>query len=1079
VTFVGRDRELAQLAAGVEDALGGEGRLFLIAGEPGIGKTRLAEQVGVYAAERGAGADDPSLLLLRYLARDLRGAHLLTIGTYRDLGIGHLSDAAGSLGELLRDGHPIALRGLARDDAQALIGDLAGSVPSAATVLAVHEATEGNPLFIRETVRLLDAAGTLDRPGRPDVPIPGSVRTLMQQRLAPLPADAVAVLAAAAVVGRDFDLALVGPACGLPAERVLGATSEVVALGIVVAEAGAPERYRFAHSLMREVIYESLPIPVRVGLHRAVGAAIEHLAGPDSDARVAELARHFSEIAGDGESARALAYTRRAGDRAMQAHAYEEAVVEYRRSLRALELDGPDDDMGCELLLRLGEALVRAGRYMDAKEVHLQAAEVARRLRAPDRLARAALGFGEPQVEGGLVNRQLVALLRETLDALSPDDSPLRARLLARLSVELTFSEEVHLTDGLSRQATEMARRLGDVRSLGDALDARWMAIWGPDGLSERAGLADEILALAEASGDRELELLGRAQRAATALESGDMLAAEADIATYARHADELRMPVHQWAATSMRAMRALLQGTFEDAETLAEAALALQPERPNARWAHINERAILRWEQGRVGEIRETWAPLVDRFPRAAFARGWLALADTERGDDDSARRALRLLAEQLPERPRSGLWLPGIAVASLVAAALDDAEAAGRLHAALLPYAGHVIAMNMEHPVACFGSASLHLALLATTASRWDEAVGHFEATIRMHERLGAAPLLARTRYEYARMLARRGQPADRAQTLDLLERAATTARALGMAGVCAQIATLLDAHVGEESGGAADAAVVSASAVNASAVNASAAAGAPPDHPAGQESAEAAPAGAPPAASTPAGAASTTGRSVQLGDGHPSEGRESSGRERFHREGEYWTIAYDGAVVRLKDSKGLRQIALLLAHPGQELHATDLEARVSGPSEPKAQRVAVSAEYGELGVRADGGDAGELLDAEAKAAYKVRLDELQAEIDEAENFNDPARAEQARDERTFLVRELARAVGIGGRDRRAASHAERARLNATRAIRAAMSHLGREHPSLGRHLAATIRTGRYCSYTPDPRTPVSWEL
>jgi hypothetical protein len=122
---------------------------------------------------------------------------------------------------------------------------------------------------------------------------------------------------------------------------------------------------------------------------------------------------------------------------------------------------------------------------------------------------------------------------------------------------------------------------------------------------------------------------------------------------------------------------------------------------------------------------------------------------------------------------------------------------------------------------------------------------------------------------------------------------------------------------------------------------------------------------------------------------------------------------------------------------------------------------------------------GDAGELLDARARAAYRARLGELAAELEEAERCNDPCRAAKATAERDFLVRELARAVGLGGRDRRAASHAERARLNVTRAIRVAMANLARANPPLGQHLAATIRTGRYCSYTPDPRTPVSWEL
>jgi hypothetical protein len=128
--------------------------------------------------------------------------------------------------------------------------------------------------------------------------------------------------------------------------------------------------------------------------------------------------------------------------------------------------------------------------------------------------------------------------------------------------------------------------------------------------------------------------------------------------------------------------------------------------------------------------------------------------------------------------------------------------------------------------------------------------------------------------------------------------------------------------------------------------------------------------------------------------------------------------------------------------------------------------------------LEVRPDLGDAGALLDATAKAAYQARLEELRAELEEAEGFNDPARATKARQEMDFLVGELARAVGLGGRDRRAASHAERARLNATRAIRAAVANLARANPSLGRHLAATIRTGQYCAYIPDPRAPITWE-
>jgi hypothetical protein len=195
-------------------------------------------------------------------------------------------------------------------------------------------------------------------------------------------------------------------------------------------------------------------------------------------------------------------------------------------------------------------------------------------------------------------------------------------------------------------------------------------------------------------------------------------------------------------------------------------------------------------------------------------------------------------------------------------------------------------------------------------------------------------------------------------------------------------------------------------------------------------------------------------------------------------FRHEGEYWTVVFDGAVVRLRDAKGLRHLARLLAQPGREFHAVDLEAADGrpGPTAPVGPRGRAS--DGELTVRRDLGDAGVLLDGTAKAAYQARIEELRAELEEAEAFHDPARATKARQELEFLVAELARAVGLGGRDRRAAAHAERARLNATRAIRAAMVKLARANPALGRHLAATVRTGRYCAYLPDPRAPITWE-
>src|SRR5262249_5416737 len=331
-------------------------------------------------------------------------------------------------------------------------------------------------------------------------------------------------------------------------------------------------------------------------------------------------------------------------------------------------------------------------------------------------------------------------------------------------------------------------------------LDARGMAVWGPDGPDERTALAAEMLRVAWECGDREMELDGVAWRAASSVESGDIQAARTDIAAHARLAEELPMAVHQWATASMRALAAQLDGSFEEAERLANEALSLQPGRPNVQFTHIDQVALLRWERGRLGELRDEWQGVVDRFPRAAFARAWLSLADAELGRTDDARNGLPALADLFPQRPRNGIWLPAVALGSLLSARLNEPEAAGTLYPILLPYAGHIVAFTAPQPVVCLGSGAFYLGLLAAAMSRWAEAVGHFQAAIGAHERLEASSFLARTRYEEGRRLVCRGRPAARSLALGLLEGARPPASTLGMAAVAEQVQALRASHASE---------------------------------------------------------------------------------------------------------------------------------------------------------------------------------------------------------------------------------------------------------------------------------------
>jgi hypothetical protein len=205
---------------------------------------------------------------------------------------------------------------------------------------------------------------------------------------------------------------------------------------------------------------------------------------------------------------------------------------------------------------------------------------------------------------------------------------------------------------------------------------------------------------------------------------------------------------------------------------------------------------------------------------------------------------------------------------------------------------------------------------------------------------------------------------------------------------------------------------------------------------------------------------------------GAGAAQEAPVSRSEAVFRREGEYWTVAFEQDAFRLRHTKGLGYLAYLLASPGTEFHALDLVSAAEG------RRAAPRGAGAEPGLSVTGTEnADVVLDAQAKAEYRRRIEDLQAELAEAESWNDPERVARARAELDFLVAELTAAMGLGGRDRRAASASERARVNATRGIRAALTRIAGHSKALGSHLDRTVRTGTFCSYTPDPRAPITW--
>ncbi len=188
-------------------------------------------------------------------------------------------------------------------------------------------------------------------------------------------------------------------------------------------------------------------------------------------------------------------------------------------------------------------------------------------------------------------------------------------------------------------------------------------------------------------------------------------------------------------------------------------------------------------------------------------------------------------------------------------------------------------------------------------------------------------------------------------------------------------------------------------------------------------------------------------------------------------FRRQNDYWIIRYHGHAAFLKSTRGLHYLAVLLRDPGREFHVRELLARPMDVSTPAA---AVAANG-----RVTGGLYGgvPVLDAQAKAEYKCRVNDLRQDLNQAERFNDSQRKTEVKNELQAIADQLASAVGLGGRDRRTSADAERARSAVTKCIKQAVRKIDEAIPSLGYHLATRIKTGYFCSYNPHPDRPVAW--
>jgi len=1113
-TFVGRDRELSELRRGLDDTLAGHGRLFLLVGEPGIGKTRLASEIAADAARRGALvlwgrcdeevgappfwpwaqilrrlldaspghqragrllahivpelrtgpdtpdvsaqsgeqrfelfdtverlfrsvaaqrplllilddlhiADLPSLLLLRFLARQLHDAELLVLGSYRAADLDRVAERAAILNPISRTGVRLPLTPLSEAHVADLLSNALGQAAAEAVVGSVYAVTEGNPLFIAEVVQLLraqlDVGGGLPKTAAA-IQLPHGVREVIRERLRPLSGACRQLLAQASVLGRELDVSLLRVLSTATPLLQSEGLAEAERAGLIVARDPERSHFRFTHELIRSTLYDAMTVSERALEHRRVATALELAHAGRLGPHVAEIARHYVQAAILGDTSKALAYLVQAAQQATGQWAYEDADEYYTQALRVVNIASDALPLSrCEILLAQGQVRYAAGRTTARaafEEASLLARQIVRedRTRGAQLLADAALGVAGQGL--GLLQLEpdatAIGLLDEAAALLSSEQAEHGARVRARLAAHLSFPATQARSLSLIQEAEESARATRDGATLAMVLGQRHLVLWRFNILAGRLELVSELVHLAEELGDRDLAWEARAWRVVDRMTVGDGAGVDADLAVISALADARHQPRYRWMTNNFRVARALWRGQWDEAETLAAESLQLAGDLADQLAKVAAPFQLFLIGRERDQEPDEARARLiVQHFPESPMMRAVLITVLLDLGKDAEAQVELDHLAlgefAQVTRERRLGV----LALLAEACWRLGDVERARALIEILQPFAAYNVMYSSN---VCFGAASRYLGQLAAVGADWETAEAWFADAMARNRRMGAPALLAWTQYDCALMWERRARSSpvetgalDRA--VELIAESRSLAAALQMTRLCR---ALDDLEHGIEQ------------------------------------------------------------RAPRRGADSPAP-RTVIQQGTFRRDGDYWSIGDGHDLVRVKDTKGLLYIATLLQQPGCDVHVLDLldavpDPRIAAGTMPSRRRLLA------------GRVTDPVLDAPARAALRLRLSELREEIDEAERFNDVGRRERLDIEAEQVKQVLEQALGLHGRSRPAGSPIERARLNVTRAIKTAVRKISSGNNTLGHYFTTTIRTGNLCRYTPHPRLPIDWNL
>lgn len=611
----------------------GRGRLFQVVGSV---FEEIVRSPTVWVVDDLQWASDDTLALLGHLLGILAARPLLLVATTR----APTGGVAGALADWQRTSAAlsISLDGLDVTDLGRMIADRAPWVRDGkAAAEVIRRRTGGNAFFATELIATAGFGADVELESEQ---IPATLRTWIERRRDSLEASALDVLNLASAIGLDIDFDLLR-ACADVSEAALVDVCDILLRERFVEETGAG-RLRFVHSLVRDAIYESLSGVRRGWLHHSIGNVLEAGAGAPADV----LAYHFAHSGADDE--RAYRYALLAGRAALDQGAW--ATASELAVLAASRAASPDQT--ADALVLRGRAQRALGEMGAAREALEAAIDISRREGLGRRLAEGVLalvGGGGRGVAVELPDADRARLLREAVAVLGDDDDDLLVRLLSELALALLLTDAVAEREALARRAVEIARHRADRSDLSGALLSRRLLRMGPDDVQERLADLEEILALPGAVRPTEVTLAALAARHEDLLAIGRRSDARLALQALSDLADEFAHPYWSWVARTWQTLESVIDGHLEEAEALAFAALAIQPNHPEAIACLGVNLVDIRLYQGRAAEVLDLLASAAEENPHIPAYRAVLALCCVEAGDTERAEPAYRGFADDL----------------------------------------------------------------------------------------------------------------------------------------------------------------------------------------------------------------------------------------------------------------------------------------------------------------------------------------------------------------------------------------------------------------------------------------------